>query len=258
MKSIKKKRILIFSLMSFIFLNISLIAVASAAPDVTQIKTDIINFFKPVLASILGDSNLTGDQFFAKVLFVVIILAIVWSILDRVSFFAENTWVVAIVSIAFSILSIRFLEADFINMILLPYSTAGIAITALIPLIIYFYFVEQAITSSTFRKIAWIFAGVIFIGLYFTRLPDLKTAGWIYPIVSVLCVGFLFFDKTIQRLWKKAQAESTGELRKSQTRTVLLEKRRRLEEARLNGLGDSDYNTQDKHLKDLERKYDIR
>ena len=68
----------------------------------------------------------------------------------------------------------------------------------------------------------------------------------------------MLVDKSIQRAWKKSQAEANAELGKSRMKTVLIKRRRELEEERLNGLQDEVYNKQDKHLEKLERKYDIK
>jgi hypothetical protein len=163
---------------------------------------------------------------------------------------------VFIVSAAVALLSTRFLlQADWIKVILLPYSTFGIAVTALLPLIIYFYFVES-ISSSTIRKMAWIFAAVVFVGLWYTRYDEITSSAiYVYPVAAVACFVFLAFDGTIRRAWNKARAENAL----SPTRYViynrLKEETDELMKAQRNfTVGSKGYNDIQKHVDDNVKK----
>lgn len=263
MDFMKRGRLLLFVLPSVVFLLVSVSLVSaqdasSLAASVSGFIDNAVSVINPIASKILGETP-GGSLLFAKVLFLIIILAIVWIALDRAGIFSDRPWILAIISIAVSILATRFLTmSEWINAIILPYSALGIAITALLPLLIYFYFVEKVIISRTLRKIAWIFAAVVFIGLYFTRLDELQKLVWIYPAAAASCIVFLFLDKTIQRAFKRSQAEATREVAESRRRAQVTKERAELEQQKLDGtITDADYRTQDQRLRKLERKYGL-
>lgn len=229
-----KKRIVMF-LGLFLIMSLFLIGLVSAQSSnnivrgIQNLVTQGYNLIKPLIEALLGSTS-TSELFLAKFILAVILFAFVWTVLDKVDFFSSNTWVLVIISIAVPVLGIRFLSEEWVQTILLPYSTIGVVMTALVPLIIYFIFVEQAISSRTLRKIAWIFAAVVFIGLYFTRLDELKDIVWVYPVVAIVCIFFLFFDKTIQRAYNKVKSENMHSLHQSRLKTQLIKEDQQLDE----------------------------
>ncbi|MBS3073919.1 hypothetical protein J4447_00515 [Candidatus Pacearchaeota archaeon] len=185
----------------------------------------IIDILNTILSPVLGTSEdvqgfTQGEVLFMKALLFVIVLAITWSVLEMVPVFEDNTWVVVVVSIAVSILSTRFLATPgWIEAILLPYSALGIALTALVPLIIYFYFVEKTMTNRTARKASWIFGIVVFAALYITRVGAIGTRlpsgypfnpAWIYLITAGICLLFFLFDGTIRRAFVDSEMRALG------------------------------------------------
>ena len=170
---------------------------------------------QPIAKQLLGDSQ-TGNLLFAKILFFIIIFAVIWVALGRVSFFSEQTWVLIVISLAVSILGTRFLANDaLINTILLPYSTIAIAISAGLPFALYFLIVNVGMNDPKYklaRKIAWIFFAVIFTGLWISRQESLllegSNAGWIYPITVALAIAMVFLDGTIKRWMLRNEIEN--------------------------------------------------
>lgn len=233
--------------------------IVSGASTVGGGLEQVYNVIKPGLESLVGNTGKSED-FFAKLMLMLILFGIVYEVMEKSNFF-DNKWVLYLISILVPILAIRFLKSDWVNAILLPYSAFGIAVASLIPLMIYFVFVEGAFNSKTFRKIAWIFAAVVFIGLFFSRAQEtnIGNAIWIYPVSAIACLIFMLADKSIQRAWTKAQVDAVAELRMARARSALIERRRMLEEGRLNGsVIPRDYVTENKDLVDLEKKYGIK
>ncbi len=212
---IKKKKVygIVLSVILFSLLLTFLVSAQSALDTFKSFWEGLANFldiiFSPILGTSAADGLTTGEVLFMKVLLFIIVLAIVWAVLGALPFFEDNTWVVVVISFAVSILSIRFIATPgWISTILLPYSVLGIALTAFLPLLIYFYFVEKIIgTKPVLRKTAWILAAVIFTGLWISRFDEIsKFAGagkfnpvWIYAITAGLCLICFIFDKTIRR-----------------------------------------------------------
>ena len=208
-----------FRLLALVLLIVSMTGFTSAAgplDDIDRFIDSTIDFFEntKLVPAILGDTP-DGELLFAKVLFFAIILSIVFLTLGRIELFESKPSVLWVVSIAASILSIRFISDDnIISSIILPYSTLGIAISAALPFIVYFMVVELGMPgprNKTFRKIAWIFFAVIFIGLWISRDVPVDSenawAYWIYPITAALSLIMLNMDGTIQRWRAKMRTE---------------------------------------------------
>jgi hypothetical protein len=154
----------------------------------------------------------------------------VWISLERVPTIRDTEWAHWISSIAVSILAIRFLgDVAIVNAILLPYSVLGVALTSLIPFVVYFFVVKDFKKSA--RKMAWILFAVIFFALWISRngatiiSPTTKSVvpaelavgkfAWIYLITGILSLVMLLADGTIQRMMRHSRAEDDAEYRRS-------------------------------------------
>jgi hypothetical protein len=257
-----KRMFVLFVLGMFL---ISMVGFVSAGPltEINKLIDGTVSFFQEtkLVPAILGDTP-KGDLLFAKFLFFAIILSIVFLALKRVPLFEENVWVVWVVSIAASILSIRFIKSDgIIQSILLPYTTLGIAISAAIPFVIYFIVVEMGMPGrryKTFRKIAWIFFAVIFIGLWISRLEIDKiqsNAIYMYPITAALALLMLKMDGTIQRWQARMRTEKATSHRHLEAiyklEDLITVKTKRFAEGRYEGHGGkTQYEKEVKKLKD--------
>lgn len=229
-----KRRGLFIPAVLFIILVSSLVsAQGDIANDVGNIIDDFTDFISPVASKILGETS-SGQYLFAKVLFLIIILAIVWTALNRIDFFNENLWVLWLVSIAASILATRWLTTEaLINTIILPYSVLGIAISAGLPFVLYFLIVSVGFKEqpAIVRRIAWIFFAVIFIGLWITRRSSLVAGGsnaaYIYPVTALLAIIMAVMDGTIHRFFVKLEVEKFG---KTSARDAITDLRAKLKD----------------------------
>lgn len=169
------------------------------------------NALRPLLSALVGDitadaGGTISEIFIAKILLVILIFSIVYAVLNKQGFLSEKKGIAGIVSILVALLGVRFLNADWVQMVLVPYSTFGVVVSAGIPFVVYFFLVKE-FKSSTLRRLAWISFAVVFIGLYFMRASELKNTVYIYPIVALLAALMAWFDGTINRLGKKIKAE---------------------------------------------------
>lgn len=161
----------------------------------------------PFFAALLGGNGL---YLFERILFLLIIVAVVYSVISKIPKFEDNNAIIWIITLSVSFLSTRFLLDEYIiQTVLLPYTALGVAITAILPLVIYFYFV-QAFESSTIRKVLWIFFIIGFFGLWFSRYSELGQISWIYFFTGIAALIFLFADGTIRRLLLKQQMAQLG------------------------------------------------
>jgi len=151
-----------------------------------------------------------GDYMFERILFLFILVALLYVIISRMDVFKKNRMVIWVITISISLLATRFLtESDLISTMLLPYSVLGVALTAVLPIMIYFFFVESFSNSATVRKMLWIFYIVVFIGLWASRYDELGQMSWIYMMSAIAALLFLLFDGTIRwAIWRQKQKET--------------------------------------------------
>ncbi len=207
-----KKRGLMLALVILLSSLVAANGGAGLAADISTVIDKFVSAVEPVASAVLGATP-TGQYLFAKVLFLIIILAVVFTALNRIDFFNENTWVLWLISIAASILATRWLTTEaIIATIILPYSTLGVAISAGLPFILYFLVVNVGFARqpAIVRRIAWIFFAVIFIGLWITRYDSLQEAIWIYPITALVAFIMAVMDGTVHRFFVKLNLEKLG------------------------------------------------
>lgn len=196
------------------FLGLFSIQLASAAwfpGDIRQIGEEglrfIGDFFAPFFEVLLNTSSY-DDYFFAKILLFLLIFIVVFGVLKSLKFMGENKKVVGLVAFIISLLTIRYMPSEFIGGILLPYTALGIAITTIIPFMVYFWFVHKSTMGGTARRIAWIVYGVVFLLIWLTRPAETISSAshWLY-IAGFAAIGAsFFFDKNIHAYFDTAAA----------------------------------------------------
>ena len=150
----------------------------------------------PFFSVILGGGS---DLLFEKILFLAVILAVVYIVISRMDVFKGNPVVIWVVSISVSLLSTRFLSGELLRTVLLPYSILGVSISAALPILIYFAFVQSFDKSATLRKTLWIFYMVVFITIWSVRYDSLGEISFIYLLSAIAAFLFFLFDGTIRR-----------------------------------------------------------
>ncbi len=195
--------------------SMNFVAAASGPVEAIQgIVKGVYELIKPLLEGIIGEVS-TAEFFLAKVMFLIIIFAIIYKVLERIPFFKDISWVHQLVSVAVSILSIRwFGDAEIIRTIILPYSVLGIALAGLIPFAIFFFMTEFGDSHKFARKLSWIFFIVVFVGLWITRAGNASVVGgpigkfaYIYLITAGLGLIAYMMDDRIQKERSKAKLE---------------------------------------------------
>ena len=113
---------------------------------------------------------------------------------------------------------------------ILPYSVLGVSLTAFLPLLIYFYFVQSFTGPTIVRRVLWIFFIVVYLGIWGSRYDQLGALSWIYFWTGVLAFLFLFFDGTIRRAIIKQEYGVIDQAKKLQIAAKLDEELDKLEE----------------------------
>lgn len=177
------------------------------------------DIIRPILEIIIGEASNTGT-FLAKVMLMLIIFGIVWQVAGKTPLIKNETWTMALVSIAITILSIRwFGDESIIKTVLLPYSVFGIALTAIIPFVLWFVLMEvelKGVNKRFSRKVGWTFFAVVFFALWIVRSGEsgeTTVAGsvgpfaYIYLITAILSIIVLSLDSEFQKMLTKASID---------------------------------------------------
>jgi len=219
----------------FGLLFVSMIGFASAATlgeSVGDILNGTAEVLTPVFQYTLGANGLDGETLFIKVLLFILMLTILYYAVSKVPILNENDYTKWIVAIVIAVLGARFLSSEaLINAIWLPSGVLGVALTSLLPFIIYFFFIEENFQGQrVLRRTGWILFMVIFIVLAATRWDSFavvkeaakegKSAvfgfnfAWIYIITAILAFLSFLLDKTINRWWAMAKLEGSSQTTK--------------------------------------------
>lgn len=219
----KKRGLIVFALIAVImssFLVAAQTDIVSGLKDFGNGLLDIITSFTETLFG----ANGVGDNLFYTIFLLVIITGIVFVALSQVDFFEEKKGITLLIAFAAAYLGIRFfIQPGWIETILLPYNALALALTVLIPFAVYFWVVEKIFQyKPTIRKIMWIVAIVMFVGLYFARAEAIGKAvgegkfnpAILYLLAALISGLVLIFDGTIARKMADIQIQRLGETNK--------------------------------------------
>ncbi len=198
----KQGKYLIF-ILAALLLIIPLISADSYGFDkakdaVTKIIDTVLGILSPVFEQIIGDYS-TSDFFFSKILLLIMLIVICKKVLDITPFGEDNKRVSLIISIIVSIIAIRFInENDFFEAIFIQYGALGIAITTILPMVIFFYFIHNTKVGAYGRKVFWALYGITLGAIWILKSSEIpEVANWIYGLTLLAAIIFIFFDKPI-------------------------------------------------------------
>jgi hypothetical protein len=225
-------------------LTIFLTSLVSAGPvqglyQLTDGLREVIRILIQFIGNTIFEINAFDEYLFAKLLLFTLILLVVYTVISKNSIFGGvtgNKTIQWIISIAVSILAIRYLPDNFIQAILLQYGTLAVGITVFLPLIIYFFFVQQSGIGPFGRKVAWLVYLVGFFALWSIRRDDLGEANWIYWIAIAFVLISLLFDKRIHRYFGLSSARKIMRMTKEKQHRHWKRELLQLEEDYRNGV----------------------
>jgi hypothetical protein len=264
----KLKRVMTFLVLAFFLFSFIQGVRADPVDEIAKGLSNLISgayeIIEKPLEVLVGDTA-SSEWFLARVLFLLIIFSLVWVVLDKVPFFddSKNRWALWIVAISVSILSIRWIgEVEVVQSILLPYSTLGVAVTAGLPFILFFFFVKDF--STPIRKVSWIFFAVIFLGLWYVRLDDLNILGftsYIYLVTAIAAFIMFIFDGTIEKWKKQIKNSEIKESMNAENRARIMRAEKQLNEDVMSNpsyTSTPDYKTRLKNIERLKKVYGIK
>jgi len=170
------------------------------------------NLLKFIVGDTAGVGGINSDAvFISKILLLILLICLISLVLDKVPMIADSDGMKWTITIAVSLLGIRFLSGDVVAAILLPYTTMAVAMSVIIPFLIFTVFIYSALDSPTARRLAWAFFGIVFFFLWFMRYSDgsLGAVKNLYTVAAIVSLIMIFLDGTIRRLQLRMRTEKT-------------------------------------------------
>jgi len=208
----KNKKVFL-SCISVLFASLFLTNFVSAYFDLGYAMDSAARSIQPVAQFFLGGFDYTGQLLFERFLVFIIIFSITFIALIKAPFFKDQRPAAIVLSVVVPLLSVRYINFEWMNTILMSYQVFGIALTSFVPFIIYFFFLMGiAPNSSGVRKIGWILFTCVYLGLYTTA--DNQFYGQVYIWTALVSLLFLFLDGTIARtlMWNKIKASNKSSI----------------------------------------------
>lgn len=251
----------------FYFLVATLITVVLinfvSAADLSSYVSNALDGVRQVFQLFFGfllDTNQFDEYFFVKVLFLIILVLLIRIALGSFPLLEDKKGVVNIIAIAVSLIAVRYLtEIQIIKGILLPYNTLAIAITTILPFIIFFFFVHKSIVSGIGRRIAWAFYMAVLAGLWINQSDRFdEISNYIYFVIFILAALLLIFDKKVKEYFDLSQVKEIEETLKAERIAETLMKYRMNAQEYMNSAGTNKFaqKTANKYAKVL-RKYGV-
>lgn len=258
-----KKRLNILFAMFFLILFI--VPLISAGPfsygnaeyHITRVIDSALEVLSPFFERLIGDYS-TSEFFFSKVLLLILLIIISKNILELTPIGENNKRVSLIISLIVSILSIRFInENNFFAAILIQYGVLGIAITTILPLIIFFYFIHNAKIGTYGRKLFWALYAITLTAIWIFKSSEIpEAANWIYGLTLAAAILFIFIDKTVHAYFGLSHLHLF--MKKSNKEGIYRAKERilKLNERRANGIiNEREYRQGIKEEEDLIKEF---
>lgn len=193
---------------------------------------NLLGILSPFFELIIGDYT-TSEFFFHKILLFILLIIVAKNIIDKTPLGEKNKRASFLIAAIISILGIRFIsENDFFEAIFIQYGVLGIAITTIIPMVIFFYFIHNTKVGTYGRKLFWTFYSIILFAIWFVKaregqFPDV--ANWIYGATLVAAIIFVIFDKSIHGYFGLADFKK---FQKKESREAILRAKDRLHKLR--------------------------
>ena len=240
------------------FLTIFMASIVSAGPveGVEQLLRglgQVIFLIIKFLSDTILDINSVDEFLFAKILLFTITLLVVYTVIKKNPILGDNNLIHWIISVSISILSIRFIPDEFIQAILLQYSTLGVGLTIFLPFAIFFFFVHQSGFGPMGRKMGWAVYGSSFIAMWAFAYNDIGQAGYLYGIAITLIMISFLFDKYIHAQFGLSEWKEVRSNIKDTARVKALHDFRELEEAEAAGYYSGHKAAYEKRKKHLEK-----
>jgi len=169
----------------------------------------VVNAWEPIFAALLGGFGWSGMYLFERLLLFILLMAVVYVAVGRVSLLEGNKNVRWIVSIIVPLLGIRYINYEWLSALILQYQMLAIVLTAVLPFILYFYFVHNISNDSgTLRKAMWILYAFVYTGLWSTAGDNSNSYIYLWSVIAAIVM--IFMDHKIALMLESAEMRRQG------------------------------------------------
>lgn len=229
MQGMKQRGLFGLLLLSFILVS-GLVSAAETGNafkplfDLAQgIYDGVIGLLSGPLALLLGETSASADlasSYLPKLLIAILLFSVFSLVLGKAPYFKDHTSFAWVGSAAIAILSVRFLTYEFILTAILPNTAVAIAVTAILPFIVFFFVTREFVPIA--RKLSWVFLAVVFFGMWLTFAEKLGDISWIYLVFVGLAALMVIFDRKLEALWQRFGVDDILETRKIDAKIALM------------------------------------
>jgi Flp pilus assembly pilin Flp len=201
-----KKEYKILSILLLGLVAVSMIAgIVSAAWSPTDLTDSLKNLFS-------GNGDFLTNLLTPPILFGVLVFLIVFAVASNLPFLKSGKeWVKVGVAIVVALLAGVFMPKEIYLPLVNQYSALGITISFVLPFILIFYFIKEAMPRNLLlQRLVWIIYTIFLILSYIGNYQDLgKTANWIYIGMCIASgVMILWGGKILEKLWAEELQEA--------------------------------------------------
>lgn len=164
------------------------------------------------LLSSLFDLLENNNMLFIKSLYVVLLIAIIYSVIDMVDIFPSNKqWIKLVVSIAVGGLAFIALPSGFIELLIPSYESMFSTLLSFIPFFL-ILFVSLKVSSLNMGRLLWVFLTIYFWLLLFSEgIPAIENEEYILGMiyVALACLGVIMavFLRSVRSWLFRGEAE---------------------------------------------------
>lgn len=164
----------------------------------------LVDIFEPILSALFGGYGWTSTLLFERFLIFILLVVVINLILGKIELtkdFPAVRWIIAIIV---PLIGMRFIDYASLLSLINQYMVLAIILTAIVPFIIYFYFLyEVSGDHGILRKLGWLVFAGIYIGLWSTAGATSK--GDIYFWTFIAALVCLLGDSIIYRRYRYLQ-----------------------------------------------------
>jgi len=193
-----------------VFVSMSTFVSANFRADFNEAVVGAENGIRFLFGDVAGMEANAGEVLFIKFLVFILLFAILNYAIKKVPGFDKQKGVTLTAALVIAIIAVRFMASkELVNFIWLPYGALGVALSAMLPFLIGFFFIEN-FDNSLIRKIGWTAFLVIFGGLSYMRWDSLSVGtewymnlGMIYLIIAIISGLLIWFDAEVRKKYLK-------------------------------------------------------
>jgi len=183
----KREVKLLALIVPIILLSSLVVAISTPAPmpgtslpanpfqGISELLVGVLQTVGDVFKYAFGESPLgLGEDVFARaILFIIVISVLYWPASKLTK---GNKTLSILVSGGVALLGVRFIDANTLNAVLLPYSAVTLAISVIVPIALYGIFIYNEDIPAPIRKAGWWILAFCYLALWIWRSPSLAVA----------------------------------------------------------------------------------